>query len=78
MFQDALFLPQRDWRTRAVALPLAALVHALALAVLISIPLMRVGDLPSVDVSDVLVVPALPSTPLPPPKARTGDPDSRL
>jgi protein TonB len=78
MFQDALFLPQRDWRTRAVALPLAALVHALALAVLISIPLMRVGDLPSVDVSDVLVVPALPSTPLPPPKARTGDPGARI
>jgi protein TonB len=70
MFQDALFFPQRDWRARATALPLAALVHAVALTLLVAVPLMRVGDLPRVDVSDILVVPALPTTPLPPPKGR--------
>jgi protein TonB len=70
MFQDALFLPRTDWRTQAVAIPLAALIHAVALTLLIVGPLLRVGDLPTVDVSDVIVVPALPATPLPPPKGR--------
>jgi protein TonB len=39
---------------------------------------MRVRELPRVDVSDILVVPALPTTPLPPPKARTGNPGARI
>ncbi len=74
MFQDAMFVPERNWRTRAAALPIAALVHAVALTLAITLPLMRVGDLPRIDVSDVIVVPALPSNPLPPPKARSGNP----
>ena len=78
MFQDALFLPERNWRVRAAALPLAALVHAIALTLLVTVPLMRVRDLPQVDVSDILVVPALPTTPLPPPKARSGNPGARI
>jgi periplasmic protein TonB len=78
MLQDALFFPQRDWGTRVAALPLAALIHAVALTLLIVAPLLQVRDLPRVDVSDVIVVPALPSTPLPPPKARTGDPGARI
>jgi|SRR5665647_538533 len=78
MFQDALFLPERNWRVKAAALPLAALVHAIALTLLITVPLMRVRELPQVDVSDILVVPALPTTPLPPPKARSGNPGARI
>jgi protein TonB len=78
MFQDALFLPEKNWRARAAALPLAALIHAIALTLLVTVPLMRVRNLPQVDVSDVLVAPALPTTPLPPPKARTGNPGARI
>jgi len=78
MFQDALFVPERHLRDRAAALPLAALVHAVALALLVTVPLLRVGELPQVDVSGVIVVPALPTTPLPPPKARSGDPGARI
>jgi protein TonB len=78
MFQDALFLPERDWRARAAALPLAALVHAAALILLATVPLLRVPDLPKIDVSDVIVVPALPAPPLPPPKARSGNPGARI
>jgi len=78
MFQDALFLPERNWRSRAAALPLAALVHAVALTLLVAAPLLRVGDLPKVDISNVIVVPALPATPLPPPKARAGNPAGRV
>jgi protein TonB len=78
MFQDVLFVPDRHWRTRAVALPFAALAHAAALTMLITLPLLRTGDLPAIDISNVIVVPALPSTPLPPPKARTGNPGARI
>jgi protein TonB len=78
MFQDALFLPDRHWRAKAAALPLAALIHVVALTLLVTVPLLREGDVPQVDISDVIVVPALPATPLPPPKARTGNPGARL
>ena len=66
MFQDALFVSERvfggqgRWRCRP-----AALVHAVALALLVTVPLLRVGELPMVDVFNVIVVPALPATPLP-------------
>jgi protein TonB len=78
MLQDALFVPGKDWRARAAALPLAAFVHAAALAVLVTVPLLKVRDLPTIDVSDVLVVPALPATPLPPPKARSGSAGAQI
>lgn len=78
MFQDALFVPEGHLRDRAMALPLAALVHAVALALLVTVPLLRVGEPPRVDVSGVIVVPALPATPLPPPKARSGSPGARI
>jgi protein TonB len=78
MFQDALFLPDRNLRAKAAALPVAALLHVVVLSFLATLPLLRVGDLPKVDVSAVIVVPALPATPLPPPKARTGNPGARV
>ncbi len=78
MFENALFVPEGRLRDRAAALPAAVLIHAVALALLVTVPLLRVGELPRVDVSDVIVVPALPATPLPPPKARSGDPGARL
>ena len=74
MFQDALFVPERNWRRMAAALPIAAFAHAIALTLAITLPLLRVGDVPNVDISDVIVVPALPSNPLPPPKSRSGNP----
>jgi protein TonB len=78
MFQDALFVPDRNFRTKAAALPVAALVHAVVLTLLVTVPLLRVGDLPEVDFTNVILIPAPPMTPLPPPKARTGNPGSRI
>lgn len=78
MFQDAMFVPERNWRTRAAALPIAALIHAVALTLLVTLPLLRVGELPGIDVADVIVVPALPGNPLPPPRARSGNPGARV
>ena len=75
MFQDALFVPDKNFRTKAAAMPAAALVHAVMLALLVTVPLLRVGDLPDVDFTNVILVPA---PPLPPPKARAGNPGSRL
>jgi len=78
MFQDALFMPGRSFRAKAVALPVAAFVHAVILTLGVTIPLLRVGDLPKIDLADVILVPAPPATPLPPPKARGGNPGSRI
>ena len=78
MFENALFVPEGRLRDRAAALPAAVLVHAVALALLVTVPLLRVGELPPIDVSNVMVAPALPATPLPPPKARAGNPSARL
>jgi protein TonB len=78
MFQDAMFFPERRPGVRAIALPAAILAHAVVLALLATAPLLRVGELPAVDVSNILVAPALPSTPLPPPKARAGNPGARI
>ena len=78
MFQDALFVPDRNFRTKAAAIPAAALIHAVALALLVTVPLLRVGDLPDVDFNNVILVPAPPAPPLPPPKARGGNPGSRI
>lgn len=78
MFQDALFVPDRNWRSRAAAWPMAALLHAAALTLLVTLPLIQAPELPPVGVSDVIVVPALPATPLPPPKAKAGNPGGRV
>jgi len=78
MFQDALFVPARNFRAKAAALPVAALIHAVALTLMVTVPLLRVGDLPEVDLTDVIIVPAPPATPLPPPKARAGNPRARI
>lgn len=78
MFENALFVPEGRLRDRAAALPAAVLVHAVALALLVTVPLLRVGELPRIDVSNVMVAPALPATPLPPPKARAGNPGARM
>jgi periplasmic protein TonB len=78
MFQDALFVPDRHLGAKAAALPAAALIHMVALALLVTIPLMRVDRLPNVDLAAVILVPAPPVTPLPPPKARGGNSGSRI
>lgn len=78
MFQDALFVPEKNWRARAAALPMAALLHAVALTLLAALPLLKTGEPPRVGVSGVIVAPALPATPLPPPKAKAGNPGGRI
>ncbi|MCX6568214.1 MAG: energy transducer TonB [Candidatus Aminicenantes bacterium] len=78
MFQDALFVPDRHLGAKAAALPAAAFIHVVALALLVTIPLLRVDRLPNVDLAAVILVPAPPVTPLPPPKARAGNPGSRI
>lgn len=78
MFKDAFFIPERHTGTKAVALPAAALAHAAILTLALTLPLLRVGELPQAGVSNVIVAPALPKTPLPPPKARTGSPGGRI
>lgn len=70
MFQDVLFVPERNMGLRAAVLPLAALAHGLLALLLVVIPIIRPGDLPRVDLTSVFVAPAPPAPPPPPPKAR--------
>lgn len=78
MFQDAMFVPERNWRSRAAALPAAALLHGVALALAVALPLMKTVKLPQIGVENVIVAPALPATPLPPPKAKAGNPGGKV
>jgi protein TonB len=70
MFQDALFVPERNARLRGVALPLAALAHGLLALLLIVLPLMQSGDLPRVEFKSLFLAPPPPVPVLPPPKGR--------
>jgi protein TonB len=70
MFQDALFVTERNGRLRGVALPLAALAHGLLALLLVVLPLVRTGELPRVEFKNVFLVPPPPVPALPPPKGR--------
>jgi protein TonB len=71
MFQDVLFIPERNVGLKAAVLPLAALAHGLLALLLVVIPIIRPGDLPRVDLTSVFVAPAPPAPPPPPPKGRS-------
>lgn len=70
MFQDVLFAPERNVRTRAAVLPLSALAHALLALLLVAVPLIRSGQLPRVELTGVFLAPAPPVPPPPPPRAK--------
>jgi protein TonB len=70
MFQDVLFVPERNVGLKAAVLPLAALAHGLLALLLVAIPMIRPGDVPRVDLASVFVAPAPPAPPPPPPKAK--------
>ena len=70
MFQDALFVPEKNVGVRAAVLPLSALAHGLLALLLVAIPLVRSGDLPRVELTGVFVAPGPPAPPAPPPRAK--------
>jgi periplasmic protein TonB len=72
MFKDAFFVADRNIGAKAVALPLAALIHGIVVLLAVTLPLLRTGDLPRVDVFSALIAPPAPTPPLPPPRGRTG------
>ena len=72
MFKDAFFVADRNIGAKAVALPLAALIHGIVVLLAVTLPLLRTGDLPRVDVFSALIAPPAPTPPLPPPRGRAG------
>jgi len=70
MFQDVLFVPERNVGLKALLLPMAALAHGLLALLLVIIPIIRPGGLPRVDLTSVFVAPAPPAPPPPPPRGR--------
>lgn len=70
MFENVLFVPERQAGVRAAILPLSVLAHGLLALLLVIIPLVRSGDLPRVGLTGVFLAPAPPSPPPPPPRAK--------
>lgn len=78
MFQNVLFVPERNAGVRAAVLPLAALAHGLLVLFLVAFPLIRSGDLPRVEFTGVFLAPPPPVPPLPPPRAKGRPAASRM
>jgi protein TonB len=57
MFQDVMFVPERHVGARAAAWPIAVLAHAIVALLLVAIPLLRVGELPSPDFTGIFLAP---------------------
>lgn len=71
VFHETFFEPGKNFKSKALALPLAIFVHLLFAAVLIGLPLMNAGSLPPVQVYSAFLAP-IPS-PTPPPAPPKGD-----
>jgi protein TonB len=70
MFQDALLVPERHGGTRAAALPIAVLAHGFLVLALLVVPLLRVGDLPQVELTGIFLAPPPPVPSPAPPRGR--------
>lgn len=73
MFNDALFVPERGARRKAVAWPVSIFLHAAFVLFAVAYPLLSVGELPKVESVGVFLAPPPPVPPPPPPKARGGN-----
>lgn len=80
MFNDALFVPERGARRKALAWPVSVLLHAAFALLVVTYPLLSIGELPRVESVGVFLAPPPPVPPPPPPKARGGNPgaDTRV
>ena len=65
VFKDVFFKPDKNRRLRAAIFPMSLAAHAIIIALLIMIPLMKTGELPKVEVYSAFLAP--PPPPPPPP-----------
>ncbi len=78
MFNDALFVPEKGTRRKAVAWPVSVLLHAAFALLVVTYPLLSIGELPKVESMGVFLAPPPPVPPPPPPKARGGSSGGRV
>jgi len=78
MFNDALFVPERGARRKAVAWPVSILLHAAFALLVVTYPLLSIGELPKAESVGVFLAPPPPVPPPPPPKARGGSSGGRF
>ena len=57
MFRDSFYRPEKKTRTRAVLFPLSLAGHAAVIVLLIVMPLLRTGELPTVEVYSAFLAP---------------------
>ncbi|HOW86472.1 MAG TPA: zf-HC2 domain-containing protein, partial [Candidatus Aminicenantes bacterium] len=60
MFQDSFFRPERRTKQRAVLFPISVALHAAMLVLLIVLPLLKTGALPTVEVYSAFLAPPPP------------------
>ena len=60
MFKDSFFQPEPRTRQRALLLPLSVIGHAVVLILLIMLPLLKMGQLPTVEVYSAFLAPPPP------------------
>lgn len=71
IFRDTFFEAGKNFKSKALALPLAVFIHLIFAALLIGLPLMNAGSLPPVQVYSAFLAPA--PSPVPPPAPPKGD-----
>ena len=72
MFQDSFYRPERRAKQRAILFPLSVAAHVAVIVLLIVLPLLRTGNLPTVEVYSAFLAP-----PPPPPPPRRRRPSGR-
>ena len=60
IFKDSFFVAKKQTARRAFALPVALIVHAVAIVALVVIPLLSTGSLPEVQVYSAFLAPPPP------------------
>ncbi|MFQ6081954.1 MAG: energy transducer TonB [Candidatus Aminicenantia bacterium] len=69
LFRDSFIQGKKMGRRKFFVFPISLLIHSLILLGVIVIPLLHTQSLPELKVSNIILVPKLPSPPPPPPKS---------
>jgi protein TonB len=77
MLQDALIQGNGNFGTKAWVFPLSLTAHAVIVALLVTLPLFKAGQLPRIELIDNLVLTVLPPSPPPPPPKRSAGSHAR-
>jgi len=76
-FKDSFFVADRGSIRKAIALPIALVVHVSLVAAIIIIPLLNTGELPQIEIYSAFLAPPPPVPPPPPPPPKKRKPSGK-